>query len=90
MGHWATDIQNKLSELELDLEKILKLDKNQQKLVLKLFDDLMDCFYGERGMSLPGGEKIDYLRAEVLYKTLVNNDYLVTRREKNLNKVLEK
>lgn len=90
MGNWVTHIQNRLSELELDLEKILKLDKNQQKVVLKLFDDLMDCFYGERGMSLAGGDKIDYLRAEVLYKTLVNNDYLVTKREKNLNKVLEK
>ena len=78
------------SELELDLEKILKLEKHQQKIVLKLFDDLMGCFYGERGISIPGGERIDYLRAEVLYKTLVNNDYLVTKREKNLNKVLEK
>jgi hypothetical protein len=76
--------------MELDLEKILKLDKSQQKSVLKLFDDLMDCFYGERGVGLPGGYKIDYLRAEVLYRSLVNNNFLVTRREKNLNKVLEK
>lgn len=89
MGTWPTDIQNRLSEQELDLDKILKLDKHQQKVVLKLFDDLMDCFYGERGMNLPGGMKIDYLRAEVLYKTLVNNDYLVTKREKNLNKILD-
>lgn len=77
-------------ELELDLEKVLKLEKHQQKLVLRLFDDLMGCFYGERGISIPGGERIDYLRAEVLYKTLVNNDYLVSKREKNLNKILEK
>lgn len=83
-------IQKEILELELDLEKILKLEKYQQKIVLKLFDDLMGCFYGERGISIPGGERIDYLRAEVLYKTLVNNDYLVTKREKNLNKVLEK
>ena len=83
-------IQKEILELELDLEKILKLEKHQQKIVLKLFDDLMGCFYGERGISIPGGERIDYLRAEVLYKTLVNSESLVTKREKNLNKVLEK
>lgn len=84
------DIQNELSEKQLDLNKILKLEKHEQKVILKLFDDLMDCFYGEKGMSLPGGMKVDYLRAEVLYRTLVESDYLVTRREKNLNEVLEK
>lgn len=83
-------IHEEILELELDLDKVLKLEKHQQKIVLRLFDDLMNCFYGERGISIPGGERIDYLRAEVLYKTLVNSEYLVTKREKNLNKVLEK
>lgn len=83
-------IHEEVINLELDLEKILKLKKNQQKLVIKLFDDLMDCFYGEKGISLPGGTRIDYLRAEVLYRTLINNEFLVTKRDKNLNRVLEK
>jgi hypothetical protein len=83
-------IHEEILELELDLDKVLKLEKHQQKIVLRLFDDLMNCFYGERGISIPGGERIDYLRAEVLYKTLVNSEYLVTKREKNLNRVLEK
>lgn len=87
---YSTEIQNNLSVRELNLDKILKLDENQQKLVIKLFDDLMDSFYGERGMNLPGGLKIDYLRAEVLYNTLVSGDFLITKREKNLNRVLEK
>jgi len=83
-------IHEEILELELDLDKVLNLEKHQQKIVLRLFDDLMNCFYGERGISIPGGERIDYLRAEVLYKTLVNSEYLVTKREKNLNRVLEK
>lgn len=87
---YPLEIQNELATKQLDLDKILKLDKSQQKVILKLFDDLMDSFYGERGMSLPGGMKIDHLRAQVLYKTLIDGGYLVTRREKNLNEVLEK
>lgn len=39
-------------------------------------------------MSLPGGVKIDYIRASVLFNTLVENNYLVTQREKNLNNIL--
>jgi hypothetical protein len=84
------DIQDSMvNDLELNLDKILNLTEKNQIVIMKLFDDLMDSFYGERGVSIPGGEKIDYLRASMIYKTLLNNDFLITKRERNLNKVLE-
>ena len=87
---YPTEIQNNLSERQLDLNKIFKLKESEQLIIIKMFDDLMNCFHGDVGMSLPGGIKMDYLKAEVLYTTLSESDYLVTRREKNLDSVLEK
>jgi hypothetical protein len=86
---YPTEIQNNLSERQLDLNKIFKLKESEQLIIIKMFDDLMNCFYSDVGMTLPGGMKMDYLKAEVLYTTLSESDYLVTRREKNLDSVLE-
>lgn len=79
------DIENRY----LDLDKILKLPTSYDKeIILELFKELMDSFYGEKGMSLPGGIKIDHIRATVVYNTLVEGGYLVTKREANLERVL--
>ena len=88
MSNWQ-NIQTDLLEKQLDIDKIFKLDDSSKEIVMRMFYDLMDSFYGERGMNLPGGMKIDYMRASVIYNTLVDGEYLVTRREKNLNTVLE-
>lgn len=82
-------IQDELRTKQLNIDKIFKLGEPDKQIILKMFDDLVDSFYGERGMSLPGGLKIDYLRACVLFNTLSDNEYLITRREKNLDSVLE-
>lgn len=87
MSDWQ-NIQTDLLERQLDIEKIFKLDDSSKEIVMRMFYDLMDSFYGEKGMNLPGGMKIDYLRASVIYNTLLDNDYLVTRREKNLDNIL--
>jgi len=73
---------------ELNLEKIFKLSSQDKAIVMSLFNELMDCFYGDKGMNFPGGIKVDFIRANVIYNTLINNDYLVTKRESNLDKVL--
>jgi hypothetical protein len=71
----------------LDLKKVLELNDSEQKMIMKLFDDLLSCFDGDRGMSLPGGMKMDYFGAQVLYSTLSEGGFLVTRREKNLREI---
>lgn len=77
-----------IEKRELNLEKIFKLPETDKQIVLGLYSDLCDSIYGEKGMNLPGGVKIDYMRAMVSYNTLINNDYLVTKREANLDKIL--
>lgn len=81
-------IQDDIMNRQLNLDKIFKLSKADKKIVLNLFQELLDSFYGEKGMSIPGGLKIDHIRALVAYNTLVDNDYLITKREANLDKIL--
>lgn len=80
-------MQDDIMNRQLNLDKIFKLSKKDKKIVLDLFQELLDSFYGEKGMSLPG-MRIDHIRASVAYNTLIDNDYLVTKRESNLDKVL--
>ena len=82
------DIESGLLDRQLNLEKIFKMGDSDKEIIMSMFNDLVDSFYGERGLNLPGGYKIDYMRASVLYNTLLDNDYLVTRREKNLDNIL--
>jgi hypothetical protein len=85
------DILTELSsgKYELDLKKILKLSESERNLIISMFSELMDCFYGERGNSLPGGVKIDLIKASILYNTLLSEEYLITKREKNINNILD-
>jgi hypothetical protein len=67
-----------LDDKILNLDRIMKLSDSDRKSVLYLFDKLTKCF------------KIDTITAQVIYNTLIEYDYLVTRREKRLEDVLEK
>lgn len=82
------ELQDQMMSRELNLEKIFKLSSQDKAIVMSLFNELMDCFYGDKGMNFPDGIKVDFIRANVIYNTLINNDYLVTKRESNLDKVL--
>lgn len=82
-------IQGEIMERQLNLDKIFKLADTDKKIVISLFQDLLDSFYGEKGMTLPGGLKVDHIRASIIYNTLIDNDYLITKRESNLDKVLD-
>lgn len=81
-------MQDEIMNRQLNLDKIFKLPDTDKQIILNLFQELIDSFYGEKGMSFPGGVRIDHIRASVAYNTLVDNDYLVTKREANLDKVL--
>lgn len=80
-------IQDEVMDRQLNLDKIFKLPEDDKKIVMGLFQELLDSFYGEKGMDI-GGLRVDHIRASVIYNTLIDNDYLVTKREANLNKVL--
>ena len=83
-----------LDDKILNLDRIMKLSDSDRKSVLYLFDKLTKCFNGKNGIPWGGlgisGIKIDTITAQVIYNTLIEYDYLVTRREKRLEDVLEK
>jgi hypothetical protein len=83
-----------LDDKILNLDKIMKLSETDRKSVLDLFERLTKCFNGNNGIPLNmpgiGGVKLDLITAKMIYNTLVEHDYLITRREKRLEDVLEK
>lgn len=80
------NIHEDILKRQLDLERLLKLPKNKSDLILKLFDDLMNSF--KNGQFSPStGQSMDINRLIILYHTLVDDGWLVTRREKNLNRL---
>jgi len=82
------NIHEDILKRQLDLERLLKLPKTKSDLILKLFDDLMDSFKDGK-FSPSTGQSMDINRLVILYNTLVDEGWLVTRREKNLNKLTE-
>ncbi len=77
------EISNQLALMQLNLDKIFKLDGSQREVILSLFDTLMNLFRMNDGFSP------DLVRITMLYNTLVDNDYLVTRRERNIDNILD-
>ena len=65
------DIQRRM----LNIDKIFKLEPNNQKIVMDLYQIMLD--------SLESG--IDVYSLTTAYNTLVENDFFITRREKNLD-----
>lgn len=83
-------IVEEVSKRQLNMEKILSLSDIDKTIILNLFNDLIKSFNSSGFMSLPGGIQIDIIKANVLYNTLIEEGYLVTRREKNLGEILDK
>ena len=79
---------DEISKRHFNLPKIFKLDEKDQRIVLQLFDKLNKSFNGNNGHTLPGGIRMDQINGKLIYDTLVEYDFLVTRREENLNKLL--
>ena len=86
--HKFEDIQKDILSKQLNLDKLLSLPKDQSDIVLKLFNDLMDSFT-KGDFQIPGGIKMDVVRMVILYNTLSDEGWIITRREKNLNKLTE-
>ncbi len=80
-----------LSDKVLNLSKIMTLNESDKKLVIDMFHLLIDCYSGKRGMhslaGIPGN--YDLMTADIIYRTLVENDYLITIREKRLDDLLD-
>lgn len=83
-----------LNDKILNLDKIMKLSDSDRELVFDLFEKLNKCFNGKNGTNMYGvggsSIKFDLINANIIYNTLVEYDYLVTKREKRLEDVLEK
>lgn len=79
------ELENKI----LNIPKISSLGDSEKEIVLNLFYRLTKCFDGSRG-NLMGGMKVDQINAEILYNTLIEYDYLIDRREKRINDIIEK
>lgn len=85
----VNEIIENLPKMQINLDKLSKLDNDNRKVIIDFFNSLMNSINGTSGNMFPGGSKYDIIRAYVLYNTLTENEYLITRRESNLNKILE-
>lgn len=85
------DLLSELKERHLNIPKILELPDHSQKTVLALFDKLTKCFSGNTGIGqFPGSSgKIDFINGKLIFNSLVEHGYLITRREKRLDDILE-
>jgi hypothetical protein len=72
------DIQSRT----LNLEKIFKLDPNKQKIVMDLYQIMLKSLSTQSGKFSSLGDVYSLTTA---YNTLVENDFFITRREKNLD-----
>lgn len=84
------EILTELNKRHLNIPKILELPEHSQKTVLSLFDKLTKCFSGNNGLQhAPGAGKIDYINGKLIFDSLVEHGYLITRREKRLDDILD-
>lgn len=81
-----------LTTKHLNLDKILNLGPSERETIMQLYYEMHDSINGKSGsignMSLPGGVVMDTIKATVIFNTLIEYGYLVTRREENLDKIL--
>ena len=73
------DIQRRM----LNIDKIFKLEPNNQKIVMDLYQIMLDSLELNKNFSMTSG--IDVYSLTTAYNTLVENDFFITRREKNLD-----
>lgn len=74
---------NDISKYEINLEKLFGLTEEKRKIVLDLISDYKHLSFDSQ--SSTASTKF----FEMLGNTLINNEYLVTVRERKLNEVLE-
>ena len=67
-------MRDDLDSRQLDIEKVFKLSDVDKTIVMKMFYDLLDAY----NSNFPNGG----LSGAILYSTLVDNGFLITRREK--------
>jgi hypothetical protein len=84
------ELINELNKRHLNIPKILELPDHSQKTVLSLFDKLTKCFSGNNGLHNPAlNSRIDHVNGKLLFDSLVEHGYLITRREKRLDDILD-
>lgn len=67
------EIYDKLIDKQLDLDKIMSLPTEDKKIIMDLYNQM----------------HIDIYRFNIIYNTLTEHGYLVTRREKRLNDLID-
>jgi len=72
-----------LQKLSLNLDKIFKLKPDEQKLIMSMYQDMMLNINNIISTNTYGG----LTNMIVLFNTLYDNEYLITIRETNLNKL---
>ena len=75
------EIQNKI----LDLNKIFNLDENSQKIVMELYKNMLKSI-DQGNTRLLSTSSINSLITN--YNTLLDWGFLITRREKNIDEIL--
>jgi len=73
------DIQKRM----LNIDKIFKLDPNNQKIVMDLYQIMLASLEANKNFTMTSG--IDVYSLTTAYNTLVENDLFITRREKNID-----
>ncbi len=79
-----------LENLILNMDKIHNLSESNKQIVMNLFYKLVDCFSGDIGQSMVGGGiRVDVVTAKLIHDTLVEHEYLITRRDKRIDEILQ-
>ena len=82
-----------LNDKILNLDKIMALNESDRKSIFDLFERLTQCFNGKSGIPIvyPAAidTRFDLITAQMIYNSLLEYGYLVTKREKRLDDVLE-
>ena len=84
---------NVIEELDnkmLNMEKLISLSSEQQRLIMDLFEKLIQCFSGRNGTMTSNGTCMDLITAKLIYNSLVEYDYLISRRDKRIEDLLDK
>jgi hypothetical protein len=83
------DLIAELEKKHINIPKLLELPEHSQKTILSLIDKLNKSFNGNNGPSF-GGIRVDMINGRLIFDSLVEYGYLTTRRESNLDSLLDK
>lgn len=77
------DILIDLEKRTLDIDKIISLEKSQRNFVASLFNELL--LEISKLYDHTRTQQANECKISIIYRSLAESGYLVTRREKNLN-----